>query len=436
MLVMYDYDSNFIHVEPMKSHSKQEHLNAYQRAIQLFKTRGLQPLLQKLDNEASELLQSCMLDENIDFQLVPPGLHRRNAAERAIRTFKKHFMAGLCTTDARFPLTLWDHLLPQALITLNLMRTSRINPRLSAWAQVHGTFDYNRSPLAPPGTRVRLVYENPELRETWAPHAVDGWYLGPALRHYRCYRVWIQETSSERVADTVTWLPTKVKMPSASSTALATAAAQDLVKALQQTTTAAPVSPLNVTQHAALQQLADIFADTTEAPVSPPTTPTVPPGFNPLPPAELPRVVSPSTASPQVPPSVPRGEPPTELAKPTATYAERTGNAGCRRRQRAKARRTATSKTKPSPPPAPANISRSVTRKQRQNGHINITAHVANNITEPLPPQEAPLSAAERNKLPAHAFFTANTVVDPVTGAALEYRHLKLGPDSENGYKA
>jgi hypothetical protein len=67
----------------------------------------------------------------IDYQLVPPGLHQQDAAERAIHTFKNHFIAGLCTTDSQFPLILWDRLVLQALITLNLFRTSRINPRLS-----------------------------------------------------------------------------------------------------------------------------------------------------------------------------------------------------------------------------------------------------------------------------------------------------------------
>jgi hypothetical protein len=47
-------------------------------------------------------------------------------------------------------------------MTLNLLRTSRINPRLSAWSQVQGFYDFNRTPLAPPGTRV-LVHEKPSL---------------------------------------------------------------------------------------------------------------------------------------------------------------------------------------------------------------------------------------------------------------------------------
>ena len=144
-----------------------------------------------------------MTEQEVDFQLVDPHAHRRNAAERAIRTFKNHVIAGLCSTDRNFPLHLWDRLLPQALLSLNLLRSSRINPKLSAWAQVHGAFDFNRTPLAPPGTRV-LIHEPSTIRETWAPHAVEGWYVGPALNHYRCYTIWADATSSERIANTLT----------------------------------------------------------------------------------------------------------------------------------------------------------------------------------------------------------------------------------------
>ena len=37
-----------------------------------------------------------MKHENISFQYVPPRSHRRNTAERSIRTFKNHFVATLC----------------------------------------------------------------------------------------------------------------------------------------------------------------------------------------------------------------------------------------------------------------------------------------------------------------------------------------------------
>jgi hypothetical protein len=150
MLVLYDYDSNAIHIELMKSKSDAEILAAYQRAHSLFTHSGLQPQLQHLDNEASTALQSFMTAHQVDFQLAPPHLQRRNAAERAICTFKNHFIAGLCSTNPDFPLHLWDRLIPHALLSLNLLRGSRINPTLSAHAQLHGAFDYNRTPLAPP----------------------------------------------------------------------------------------------------------------------------------------------------------------------------------------------------------------------------------------------------------------------------------------------
>ena len=37
------------------------------------------------------------------FQLVPPEMHRQNRAERAIRTFKDHFLAILAGVDPAFP---------------------------------------------------------------------------------------------------------------------------------------------------------------------------------------------------------------------------------------------------------------------------------------------------------------------------------------------
>ena len=74
-------------------------------------------------------------------------------------------MAGLCSVDKDFPLHLWDRLLPQAEITLNLLRGSRVNPKLLAWAQIGGTFDFNRTPIAPPGTRVVVQH-----REKHGPH--------------------------------------------------------------------------------------------------------------------------------------------------------------------------------------------------------------------------------------------------------------------------
>jgi hypothetical protein len=67
--------------------------------------------------------------------------------------------------EKAFPMHLWDGLLPRAVITLNMLRTSRINPKLSASTQIDGQNDYNRAPMAPLGTRI-IAHETPSHRKT------------------------------------------------------------------------------------------------------------------------------------------------------------------------------------------------------------------------------------------------------------------------------
>jgi hypothetical protein len=159
-----------------------------------------------MDKEASTSLKHFLHSKDILFQLVPPRVHRQNATERAIQTFKNHFVAMLCSTDTQSPIHLWDRLTPHTVITLNLLRQSQINLKVSAHAQLHGIFDYNRTPLAPPGTKV-ILHEKPDRRGSWAPHGLNGWYVGPAMEHYRAYRVYCSTTGHERISDTEEFFP-------------------------------------------------------------------------------------------------------------------------------------------------------------------------------------------------------------------------------------
>ena len=166
------------------------------------------------------------------FQFAPPGIYWKNAAEQAIRTFKNHFIAGLTSTPTGFPMHLWCRLLPQAILTLNLLRQSRINPHLSAEAQLNGQFDFLKTPLAPPGTKCQ-VHQKPGQRRTWAAHSIKGWYVGPSMHHYRCYRVYIPSTNAERIADTIEFIHDKLPIPATSSLDQARQAARDLVDIFQ-----------------------------------------------------------------------------------------------------------------------------------------------------------------------------------------------------------
>jgi hypothetical protein len=116
-----------------------------------YTVKGLNPKLKTLDNEASAALKIFFTANDVEYQLVPPHCHHRNAAERAIRTFKEYLVAGISSVDPTFPFYLWDRLLPQAEVTLNLLRTPRLHPQLSAAAHFHGLVDYNKTAFAPPG---------------------------------------------------------------------------------------------------------------------------------------------------------------------------------------------------------------------------------------------------------------------------------------------
>ena len=150
-----------------------------------------------------------MRDVNEKFQLVLPHIHRRNSAEQAIRTFKEHLIAGLSSTHKDFPLHLWCRLIPHTILTLNLLRQSRMNPKLSGYAQLHGEFNYNATPPSPPVTQF-IVHEKPTVRVTWAPHGFKGWYLGPSMNHYHCQHIYITKTRGERDSDCVEFFPHKI----------------------------------------------------------------------------------------------------------------------------------------------------------------------------------------------------------------------------------
>jgi hypothetical protein len=113
----------------------------------------------------------------------------------------------LCSTDKQFPIHLWDRLIPQAVITLNLLHQSRLNPKLPAHAQLNGPFKYNATPIAPPGTRV-ILHDKPEHRGSWSPHGLNTWYVGPAMEHYRAHQVYCSTTGHKGISDTNEFFPT------------------------------------------------------------------------------------------------------------------------------------------------------------------------------------------------------------------------------------
>jgi len=258
LLILYDYDINFIAAEPIKDRKAATILAAYVKVHNLFVKGGSRPHVQGLDNECSDILKAYFKEEDIAYQLTPAYMHRRNAAERAIQTFKDHFKAILCSCDPRFPLFYWCLLIPQAVLTLNLLRTSRLNPKLLAWSCLNGPFDYDAHPIAPLGTHV-VMHQKPGQRATWAPSGIDGWYVGPDFECYRCYTCINWRTNKVVHPDTVAWFPHQVHMPTSSTTEVLSQAIADLAEALVLHDPSALLPPNQSFSSPTLSRLNDIF---------------------------------------------------------------------------------------------------------------------------------------------------------------------------------
>ena len=255
IFILYSYDANAILAEPIKSRAAQDILSAYQKLVTYLTVRGYKPHIHWLDNEASDILKQYDKEKAIQYQLAPPYTHRRNAAERAIRTWKNHFISALCTVDEKFPMHLWDRLIPQATVTLNMLRQCRSNTKLSAYEALEGSYNFDAIPIGPIGSRI-IAHETPNQRKTWAPHAIDGFYIGPSFEHYRCHKIYVPRTKTERIVETIQFFPKMCDTPTISNQENAIIAANHLVEALNKPNVQ---QQLDLETMEAIKKLAAIF---------------------------------------------------------------------------------------------------------------------------------------------------------------------------------
>ena len=79
--------------------------------------------IQILDNEASAEYKTSMQEIwRVDYQLSLPNIHLRNAAELAIHILNAHALSIFSGIAEYFPKNLWDLLITQTKMTLNILR--------------------------------------------------------------------------------------------------------------------------------------------------------------------------------------------------------------------------------------------------------------------------------------------------------------------------
>jgi hypothetical protein len=257
IFVAYIYDLNPILVHEMPSKNNAAMIAAFSDIFSTLAAHGYAPTLNVMDNDCSKVVKAHIKANKMNVHLVPPHNHHINAAERAIATFKEHFIAGLATVDKNCPLQLWDEFLPQIELTLNLLCFSRCKPSRSTNKEVNRHFDYNKTPIAPLGSK-GIVYKDPAIYTSWAPHGTDAYHISPAPKHYRCLRFYMPATRRCHIADTWRLYPTQCTTPSILQANLMVLQATNVLQSLGTTITTSTTE--SITNNKAIQQLQEILS--------------------------------------------------------------------------------------------------------------------------------------------------------------------------------
>ena len=93
-----------------------------------------------------------------------------------------------------------------------MVRPSRINPKKSPYNKIWGNFDYDATPLGPPGCNV--VVHNRE-HSLWGPRGTQGWYITRAKDHYYNHKCLVKKTGAIKIFNAVEFFPHQITMPGA-----------------------------------------------------------------------------------------------------------------------------------------------------------------------------------------------------------------------------
>ena len=222
--------------------------------MERLKSRRHHVNIQVLDNEASVAYRQLITDKwKADFQLVPPNIHHRNTAERAIHTFKAHLLAILAVVAPDYPRNMWDLLIPQTELTLNLMRQAWLDHTKLEWEAFAGPLSYDATPLGPLGCEV-ISHKKMGSRNSWDFRGDPACNIGVSLKHYRCQNIIAKGTRATRVSDTLAFRHHHLTIPTRTP-------ADHIIHGVERLTTAIDAAPAVEcdNQLAAIQALRQAF---------------------------------------------------------------------------------------------------------------------------------------------------------------------------------
>ena len=260
---MVDVDTGYITAAPISSRKSPQLVKGFQECYKELKSKGIIARMVRLDNEILDQMITQFKEQGLDYQLAFPGNHRVVDVERAIGIFKNHFITIRSGTDPVFPQKGWAHLIRHAVITLNMLRPSRINSCISAYTQVYGIFDFNHTSIAPAGCKV-VIYDRTDERPSWANHGTRGYYVGPAMKHFRNYNVLMDTTKKIRQLNTVDFFPTTCEDPTITPTEILSLIIEDLLTMITDSLPMSPILPHSLGLTTAVEALQSILRPLTE----------------------------------------------------------------------------------------------------------------------------------------------------------------------------
>jgi hypothetical protein len=107
-----------------------------------------------MDKKPSKDVKDFIQSQQTSLQYTPLDIHRTNSTEQAICTWKNPFTAGIASLPKSFPIAYWCRLTNQCNYTINMLCPCHQNPCLSTFEVMEGSYAFDATPMAPPGTKV------------------------------------------------------------------------------------------------------------------------------------------------------------------------------------------------------------------------------------------------------------------------------------------
>jgi hypothetical protein len=193
IFILYHPATNYIRAVPFRSKAEISRLMCALYAEQIQLGHTITNLY--IDNEIDNAARAYLTGYGVKINNVAPYCHRANPAERAIGTYKDHFIALLSGRDPSCPLSYWSEAITHAEVTLNLLRAGPGNT--SAYeAYWNRKYDIAQHPLLPWGMRCE-AYVPDALRTTFEERSTPCFYVGASYANYRAHRLISTDTNKK-----------------------------------------------------------------------------------------------------------------------------------------------------------------------------------------------------------------------------------------------